>query len=208
MSDQLGVGETAKAVAELAKEIPVYLDAVQPTAKSLGSALAPAGYEIGRAVTAAAKAVNIALAPLHGAVWGWDRIEVIVLSELGRRFEAKLKKLVTPKPNVAGPILEALRYAGHDATLRDMYLNLLAASMDSETVTKAHPAFVEVIRQLTPDEAKLLNWLRDHGEVTFRQMGQAIEQLIMESLGTPAGCEHLPLVLDQARSDGRLASGL
>jgi len=64
-------------------------------------------------------------------------------------------QIVVPKPNVAGPALEALRYTWHEETLSDLYANLLAASsMDKSTADGAHPAFVEIIRQLTPDEAK------------------------------------------------------
>lgn len=66
--------------------------------------------------------------------------------------------IATPKPNVAGPALEALRYTGHEESLREMYANLLAASMDTRTAQGAHPAFVEIIKQLTPDEARLLRY--------------------------------------------------
>jgi hypothetical protein len=187
------IADTAKALKELAEAVPVYQDAVQPTAKNLGTALAPAGHEIGRAVTTATKAVNIVLAPLHVMVWGWEKIEQIVLPELARRFEAKLQKLVTPKPSVAGPALEALRYAGSDPTLRDMYVNLLATSMDAETAHNAHPAFVEVIKQLTPDEAKLLTWLRLNDGVSVTQVGEPLEGLVIEHIGKPAGCEYLGL---------------
>lgn len=37
-----------------------------------------------------------------------------------------------------------------------MYANLLAAAMDKSTADGAHPAFVEIIKQLTPDEARLI----------------------------------------------------
>jgi hypothetical protein len=37
-----------------------------------------------------------------------------------------------------------------------MYANLLAAAMDKNTADGAHPAFVEIIKQLTSDEAKLI----------------------------------------------------
>jgi hypothetical protein len=40
--------------------------------------------------------------------------------------------------------------------LRDMYANLLAASMDARTAAGAHPCFTDIIRQLTPDEARIL----------------------------------------------------
>lgn len=37
-----------------------------------------------------------------------------------------------------------------------MYVNLLARAMDKERVSEAHPAFVQVICQLAPDEAMLI----------------------------------------------------
>jgi hypothetical protein len=37
-----------------------------------------------------------------------------------------------------------------------MYANLLATAMNTETASKAHPAFVSIIGQLTPDEARIL----------------------------------------------------
>src|SRR6185503_12194718 len=37
------------------------------------------------------------------------------------------------------------------ATMRERYLNLLAAAMDNETAARVHPAFLSVLRQLVPD---------------------------------------------------------
>jgi hypothetical protein len=158
MEDE-GIAETAKAIKQLAEAVPVYQDAIQPTAKTLGAALAPIGTEVGRAVTVATKAVNIALAPLHGMVWGWEQLEKHVFPALGRKIEGKLERLTTPQPNVAVPILEALRYNGSIPTLREMYVNLLATSMDAETAQMAHPGFVEIIKVLTPDEALVIKLL-------------------------------------------------
>lgn len=63
---------------------------------------------------------------------------------------------MTPRPEFAGPAIEALRFAGHNEPLRDLYANLLATAMDADTARYAHPAFVEIVKQLSPDEAKLL----------------------------------------------------
>src|SRR5262245_49924963 len=52
------------AVSDILKEIPVYQDVVQPSAKQIGSALAT--------IT---KTVNIALAPIKVLVWGYEQIE-------------------------------------------------------------------------------------------------------------------------------------
>ena len=40
---------------------------------------------------------------------GNEKFEEIVFPELGKRFEKKLRRLVTPKPNIAVPALEAMR---------------------------------------------------------------------------------------------------
>jgi hypothetical protein len=98
------------------------------------------------------------LSPLRAVLWGWERIEEIIGPELGRRFENKLNRMVTPKLTVAGPTLESLRFAGDEPELREMYINLLETAMDKETAEKAHPAFAELIRQMTPDEAKIVRF--------------------------------------------------
>ena len=51
----------------------------------------------------------------------------------------------------------------HGATLRERYLNLLAAAMDSETAGRVHPAFLGVLRQLTADEVRLVSLFQHDG---------------------------------------------
>jgi Abortive infection alpha len=122
----------------------------------------------------AAKAVNLVLAPIRGLVWGWEKIEEIIFPELARRFEQKLQQLVTPKTTVAGPALQALRFAGDEAPLCEMFVNLLTTAMDKETALHAHPAFVEVIKQLSPDEAKVLQFLALVNQVPLVRVTRAI----------------------------------
>ena len=40
-----------------------------------------------------------------------------------------------------------------DIQLRDMYAELLAHAMNSETVDNVHPTFVEIIKQMSPFDA-------------------------------------------------------
>jgi len=61
---------------------------------------------------------------------------------------------------VAVPAIEALRYT----KLKEQYANLIATSMDSATAVEAHPAFVEILKQLTPDEAKILQFFPRIGQ--------------------------------------------
>lgn len=70
-----------------------------------------------------------------------------------------------PEPYVAIPAIQQICYSYDSDELREMYANLLVNAMDSAASDGVHPSFVEIIRQLTPDEAKLLSILpREIGE--------------------------------------------
>lgn len=147
MTEENKIRDAVDAVTGIAKAVPVYQDVVQPAAQ-----------EIGKGLQTVAKTVHIMLAPVSALVWGYDQVKDFVSTKVADRLKnVPPENLVTPKPNVAGPALEALRYTGHESSLSDLYANLLASSMDSNTAEGAHPAFVEIIKQLTPDEAKLVS---------------------------------------------------
>ena len=146
MTEENKIRDVVDAVTGVAKAVPIYQDAVQPAAQ-----------EIGKGLQTVAKSVHVILAPVSALVWGYDQIKDFVSTKVSERLKnVPPENLVTPKPNVAGPALEALRYTGHESSLSDLYANLIAAAMDSSTAAGAHPAFVEIIKQLTPDEAKLV----------------------------------------------------
>jgi len=183
---------TIKAVTGLVEKVPVYEDAVQPVAKEAGKALATVG-----------KAVNAALLPLRGLVWGIEQIEEFVSTKVSEKLEkVPPENIQTPDPAVAGPALESLRFTGHKESLSELYANLLATSMDSETARTAHPGFVEIIRNLSSDEAKLLSYLINVGAqpiVDIRQedktgnSGITISECVT-TLGYDASLEHRDLI--------------
>lgn len=75
------------------------------------------------------------------------------------------ENLQIPPTMIAGPTLEALRYAYDEEDLREMYENLLASAMDNRISSSAHPAFVDAIKQMTPIEAKILALLADNQQL-------------------------------------------
>lgn len=75
------------------------------------------------------------------------------------------ENLVTPPANVAVPALQGLSYSFEEPNLKELYLNLLATASDDRKAIEAHPAFAEVIKQLTPSETKLLNTTLRHRTV-------------------------------------------
>jgi hypothetical protein len=190
MSNDSKIRDTAEAVKGIVESVPIYQDALQPAAK-----------EIGTALQTVAKTIHIVLAPVSVLVWGYDQIKDFVSNRVAEKLkDVPPENIATPKPNVAGPALESLRYTGHEETLREMYANLLAASMDTRTANGAHPAFVEIIRQLTPDEARILRLLtqprpfplltiRKEYKISTETQSGGVEALINFSLlGWEAGC--------------------
>jgi len=83
------------------------------------------------------------------------------------------------------------------STMRERYLNLLAASMDDSTAARVHPAFLAVLRQLTPDEVRIISTFQHDGPYPLVTVGARYrfgERLSTELrhfslLGTQAGCE-------------------
>jgi hypothetical protein len=147
-SKETNVKSTIDAVKGLVEAVPVYNDVVQPAAQ-----------EMGKSLTTVAKTVNIALAPISALVWGFEKIQEYII----RRVSEKLKdvpeqKIVTPDPAIVGPSLEALRYAGNDVNLRELYANLIAAAMNVDQIATVHPGFVEIIKNLSSEEALLMRY--------------------------------------------------
>ncbi len=68
-------------------------------------------------------------------------------------------KICEPEPYVAIPAMQQIAYCYDSEELRNMYANLLASSMNKDKKWSVHPGYVDIIKQLTPDEAKLLKVL-------------------------------------------------
>lgn len=66
------------------------------------------------------------------------------------------EKIVPLEPYIAVPAVMQLSYCENSDELRDLYANLLASSMNVDKKWQVHPAFVDIIKQLNPDEAKFL----------------------------------------------------
>jgi hypothetical protein len=188
MSEENKIRDAADAVKGIVEAVPIYQDALQPAAK-----------EIGKGLETIAKTIHIVLAPIAAFVWGYDEIRNFVTTRVAEKLKAiPQERIKTPNPTVAGPALEALRYTGHEETLRELYANLLATSIDSETAASAHPAFVDMIKNMAPDEAKIMRFFATTGaqpvvdlKVTLKDGGGfVILHRNVSLIGVQAGCQH------------------
>jgi hypothetical protein len=68
---------------------------------------------------------------------------------------------VSPAPQILGPIIEGIRYEPADTPVDEMFSRLLSCSMNTGQLKDAHPAFPQIIKQISADEAILLKGLAD-----------------------------------------------
>lgn len=121
-----------------------------------------AGRNLGKTAKTLTEAVNIALLPIAAVNFGYQKAKSYFSTTFSGEMEEKLSaipddKLVEPEPSIAGPALQGLAFAHEDPQLKEMFLSLIATSMDERVKGLAHPAFVETIRQLSGKEAKILS---------------------------------------------------
>jgi hypothetical protein len=140
------VKETAEAVATIIKEVSVYPDAIQPAARELGTLVATPF-----------SLLNTALRPVRLILQGINLVYDNLEDSLRRHLaNVPPEQVVEPPANVAGPLLLAYPFVESEPDLRELFARLLATAMTSAIQRSAHPSFVEVIKQLTVDEAKLV----------------------------------------------------
>ena len=78
--------------------------------------------------------------------------------------EIPIDCLKEPELHIIGPVIEASKYYIDSETLRQMFANLISASIDERVSTITHPSFVEIIKQLSPMDAEIL--------VNFKRVSQ------------------------------------
>lgn len=120
----------------------VYQDLGRPAARELGGALG--------------RTMHLVTSPVRAVLWSFEQIE----EYLTRRADEYLKgipddRVHAPPPEMLPPIFYGMASVGDDV-LRDMFAALLAAGMTDDLSGKAHPAFADIIRQLSPQEARSL----------------------------------------------------
>lgn len=140
--------ESSKEIFNEAKALApeVYKDVAKPALQEVGSV--------------AGRTVKALLSPLRGLLWGWEKIEVFVENAVKERLDRiPDDKRKSPDPEIAVPLLQALTYTAQNETLRDMYVNLLANSMNIDKNNIVHPSFVEIIKQMNSLDAKVFDEL-------------------------------------------------
>lgn len=120
----------------------------------------------------------------------------LTAEELEEKYSVFLKKTINkvpkddciiPKGVVASPLLEHVKYVFDEDGLSDMFSNLLANSMSANIEKMVHPAFVEMLKQMSPLDVEFMNlYFRKNdiieiSELTW-QRGDTQRSLTVDSL--------------------------
>lgn len=133
----------------------IYQDVGQPVAKPTGELLG-----------LVPRAIKAALEPIEK----WIMQKEYNIAETKKLLELKLEKvspelIEAPEPYIAVPAVQYISYCMDNEELRNMYANLLANSMNKVVKDGVHPGFVEIIKQLSPDEAKFLKYMGEYKRI-------------------------------------------
>lgn len=136
-----GLDKLAEGVGKAIETVPDLYD----------DALKTATQESGKTLALIPRAINAALVPLRQ----WIAEREYKLAETEKLLAQKLEnvaedKIVTPEAYVAVPAIQAISYSMDSEELRNLYANLLARAMNSDTKNTVHPCFVEIIKQMSP----------------------------------------------------------
>ncbi len=116
---------------------------------------------LGHTAVTLTKTINNVLVPLAAINFAFDKARAYFSGQFQQEIAAKAEAIpaehiVEPKASIAGPTLQGLAFTHEEPNLKEMYLNLLATSMDGRSALIAHPAFVEIIKQLDSEDARLV----------------------------------------------------
>jgi hypothetical protein len=93
---------------------------------------------------------------LSGEFWSLENVKDFTVRTVERILAQRgvpRNDLVSPGMDITVPAMEAMRYS----PLREEIAALVATTMDARHASKAHPAFLTILGQLTRDEIRMLD---------------------------------------------------
>ncbi|WP_421663380.1 DUF4393 domain-containing protein [Lysinibacillus telephonicus] len=126
--------------------------------KFMDSALTPVASSVGNTLSAV---WNIAFGGIDSYSQRLDHKRAVNLNQFKDELDKKVsaipkEKLTEPPLHVIGPTFEASKFYFENRDLRSMFVSLIASSINKDKSNDVHPAFVEIIKQLHTDEAKII----------------------------------------------------
>lgn len=154
MSENIAEKAIVEAAKGQAKEI--YDDGLKPAIQEIGGALGTVFGLVNNVIFYPLKLANVTLK---------YKYEQFIVDMESRANKIPEDKIIEPPLNIVGPTMEALKYTIDTEELREMYLNLLSSSMNIETVKYSHPGYVDIIKQMSPLDAKIFKIISEKYQI-------------------------------------------
>ena len=153
MSDVNSIFSIPDSAVELAKD--VYEDVAKPAAS-----------QVGKTMGLIPRTINNSFAWLVK----WNLKKEYEVKEYEQMLENKLhnktdEEFTEPHPYVFVPAILAVSYSMGNDELRNLYANLLANAFLKDKSDQVHPAFVEIIKQMSPLDAQMFKALHENANV-------------------------------------------
>ena len=134
----------------------IYEDLAQPSVKAVGQALGTV-FEFSTSFLLPVKLLN-------------EKFKMNFKKRI-TEYEKKLEEIPEEKrcevhPQVGTPIIEKLSYTTNDE-IADLFTTLLAKASNIDMVNTAHPAFISIIERLSPDEARIIKYLKGKEDIQY-----------------------------------------
>lgn len=173
--------EIAKSVA-----IPFYNDALSPAAK-----------EVGNGLSALARIIN------KGVFLAEDcaaSVEAVIRQAGAALLILPPERISFKNRSIALRVIEESVYAVDEDEMQEMFANLMASSLDTDSREYAHPAYIQLIKELSSDEAKILKY--------FSSLGGKVPILLVDCATLPGkhdrGLDEWSSLGDQCEFPGQL----
>lgn len=145
VSTSVVIAETIKSLPDLAKEF--YGDLAKPGLSKAGKALETV-IDTGNTILLPIKLLN--------------ETSRLRFDNYMKKYKERIEsipddKICTVPPEIGVPILDSLTYTTNEE-IAELFLNLLATASSSQMVSNAHPKFIEIIKSLSFDEAKIIQY--------------------------------------------------
>ena len=146
--------EVAKGSMQLVSQF--YQDLAQPTVQTIGKTLNTT--------------FEFATIPALAMQFATEKVKANFAKRLDE-YKKKLDKIPEEErcivePEIGEPIIRNLMNTTNDQ-IADLFTTLLANASNVKTLDKAHPKFAQIVRNLTPDEARIIQYLKEKEFVCY-----------------------------------------
>lgn len=88
------------------------------------------------------------------------------IKEIDKRLEKKYNHILDenktePRTNILGPAVDVLKYNLEEEHIKEMFINLISNDMDKSKRSKVLPSYIEIVKQLSKDDANFLKLLNE-----------------------------------------------